>query len=198
MCLHYGVEVPKGEAGDAFLDAIGGYFEPDWSVNPHWTANYKTLPPHPITQGIEPFKIRDEWYYHMRFREGMEGVTPILTDVPPQETLSRPDGPHEGNPAVRKAIANGEPQHMAWAYERPNGSRGFGFTGAHFHWNWGHDEFRQLVLNAIAWSAGVEVPKDGVPVHSVTLAELEANQDDDKPAGYNPARIAAMLEEWNR
>jgi len=198
VCLHYGVEVPKGEAGDAFLDAIGGYFEPHWSVNPHWTANYKALPQHPITRGIEPFKIQDEWYYHMRFREGMEGVTPILTDLPPAESLSRPDGPHEGNPAVRKAIANGEPQHMAWAYERPNGSRGFGFTGAHFHWNWGNDEFRQLVLNAVVWSAGLDVPKEGVPVQPLTVADLEANQDEDKPADYNPARIAAMLKEWNR
>ena len=43
VCLHYGVEVPKGEAGDKFLDWIGGYFETDWSVNPHWTANFKEL-----------------------------------------------------------------------------------------------------------------------------------------------------------
>lgn len=198
VCLHYGVEVPKGEAGDAFLDAIGGYFEADWSVNPHWTANYDELPEHAIANGIEPFKIQDEWYYHMRFREGMQGVTPILTDLPPSETLSRPDGPHSGNPAVRKAIAKGEPQHMAWAFERPDGGRGFGFTGAHFHWNWGHDEFRQLVLNAIVWASGAEVPNGGVPVHSLSIADLEANQDEDKPADHNSARIAAMLEEWNR
>ncbi|MDQ3330358.1 MAG: DUF1080 domain-containing protein [Planctomycetota bacterium] len=198
VCLHYGVEVPKGEAGEAFLNTIGGYFEPDWSVNPHWVANYDELPQHPITRGIDPFKINDEWYYHMRFRDGIQGVTPILTDVPTSETLSRPDGPHSGNPAVRAAVAKGEPQHMAWAYEGPKGNRGFGFTGGHFHWNWGHDEFRQLVLNAIVWSAGLEVPKEGVPVDSVTVADLEANQDEPKPGDHNPARIEAMLKEWNR
>ena len=58
-----------------------------------------------------PFEIDDEWYYHMRFREGMEGVTPILTAIPPESTLSRPDGPHSGNPHVRKEA--GQPQHWA-------------------------------------------------------------------------------------
>ena len=37
-CIHYGVEVPEGPSGDAFVEWIGGYFEPFWSVNPHWTA----------------------------------------------------------------------------------------------------------------------------------------------------------------
>ena len=46
VCLHYGVEVPKGPAGEKFLEWIGGYFEMDWSVNPHWTANYSSLPDH--------------------------------------------------------------------------------------------------------------------------------------------------------
>ena len=36
VCIHYGVEVPKGESGDKFLDWIGGYFEAHWSVNPTW------------------------------------------------------------------------------------------------------------------------------------------------------------------
>ena len=40
VCIHYGVEVPKGPSGEKFLDWIGGYFEPNWSVNPHWTAKF--------------------------------------------------------------------------------------------------------------------------------------------------------------
>lgn len=198
VCIHYGVEVPKGPSGDAFLDWTGGYFEPDWSVNPHWDADYDELPKHPITRGVKPFKINDEWYYHMRFRDEMEGVTPILTDLPPDSTLSRPDGPHSGNPAVRKAIANKEPQHMAWATEREDGGRGFGFTGGHFHWNWGHDQFRKLMLNAIAWTAKAEVPEDGVPSKLVTVKDLMANQDDKVPDDFNPLGIQAMLDQWNK
>src|SRR5688500_5323230 len=33
VCIHYGVEVPKGKSGERFLDWIGGYFETNWSVN---------------------------------------------------------------------------------------------------------------------------------------------------------------------
>ncbi|MCA9165436.1 MAG: ThuA domain-containing protein, partial [Planctomycetales bacterium] len=172
-CLHYAVEVPKGEPGDAFLDWIGGYFETDWSVNPHWTAEFTALPEHPVTRGVHPFAINDEWYYHMRFRDDMKNVTPILTDLPGPDTLRRPDGPHSGNPAVRAAVLQRkEPQHVAWASERDNGQRGFGFTGGHDHWNWGEENFRKLVLNAIAWTAHIEIPKDGLSGRRIDLADL--------------------------
>jgi type 1 glutamine amidotransferase len=195
VCIHYGVEVPKGKSGNAFLDWTGGYFEAHWSVNPHWTAKYKKLPNHPIARGVKPFHIHDEWYYHMRFRE--EGVTPILTDLPPKSTLKRKDGAHSGNPFVRAEIAKGKSQHMAWATERKDGGRGFGFTGGHDHWNWGHNQFRKLMLNAIAWTAKVEVPKSGVQSKQLTAKDLMTNQDYKVPGNFNPLRIQKMLEEWN-
>lgn len=173
---HYGVEVPKGDPGEAWLAWTGGYFETFWSVNPHWDAAFTSFPDHPVTRGVKPFTIRDEWYYHMRFPEGMQGVTPLLTALPPKETLSRPDGPHSGNPHVRAAIARGEPQHVMWCIERPDGGRGFGFTGAHFHRNWGDPDFRKIVLNAIVWSAKAEVPPGGLET-TVTPEMLAANWD---------------------
>ncbi len=185
VCLHYGVEVPKGLAGEKFLEWIGGYFETDWSVNPHWTANFSSLPDHPITRGVKPFAINDEWYYHMRFPEGMQGVTPILSDLPPRDSLSRPDGSHSGNPHVRAAVAQGDRQHMAWAMERPDGGRGFGFTGGHVHWNWADPNFRKLVLNAIAWCAKAEVPSEGVSDAPKTLADMESNHDERPAARFD-------------
>jgi type 1 glutamine amidotransferase len=175
-CIHYACEPTKENGQKEFLDWIGGAFEINWSVNPHWDADFKELPNHPITRGVRPFKIRDEWYFHMRFREGMKGVTPILTAVPTPDTTKRNDGPHEGNPAVRAAVAKGEPQPVAWACERANGGRGFGFTGAHFHQNWGNDDFRKLVLNAILWVARAEVPAGGVQ-SKVTPEQLTQNLD---------------------
>ncbi len=186
VCLHYAVEVPKGKSGDLFLNWVGGYFEAHWSVNPHWTANFKQLPEHPITNGVKPFAINDEWYYHMRFRKGMKDVTPILTDLPPKNSLQRKDGTHSGNPYVRAAVLDRkEPQHVAWAASRPDGGRGFGFTGGHFHWNWGDPNFRKLVLNAIVWTANGEVPDQGVSETKVTLEDLEANQDYPQPGTFN-------------
>jgi type 1 glutamine amidotransferase len=198
VCIHYGVEVPKGKSGDAFLDWTGGYFETHWSVNPHWTANYKKLPDHPTSRGVKPFRINDEWYYHMRFREKMAGVTPILSDLPPKSTLRRKDGAHSGNKFVREAVAKGEPQHTAWATQRKDGGRGFGFTGGHFHWNWGHNQFRKLVLNAIVWTAKADVPKNGVESKPLTVKDLMANQDYDPPGNFNPARMQKILDDWNK
>jgi type 1 glutamine amidotransferase len=176
-CLHYGVEPTIAKGQKEFLDWIGGAFEIHWSVNPHWVADFKQLPDHPISRGVKPFQMNDEWYFNMRFREGMKGVTPILSAVPPTSTTNRNDGPHEGNPAMRQMVARGELQHVAWAAERPDGGRGFGFTGGHFHKNWGDDNMRKLVLNAILWTAKVEVPPNGVE-SKVTEEQLQANLDD--------------------
>ena len=178
-CLHYGVEVPKEKGGPEFLNWIGGYFEAHWSVNPHWTlAQTELAPGHPITRGVKPFDTNDEWYYHMRFREPPQGLTMILTAVPPDATRERPDGPHSNNPAVRGA--KGSREALAWAYERPEGGRGFGCTGAHFHANWENEDFRKLMLNALVWTAGLDVPADGVS--SVVSADDLAANLDDKPA----------------
>ncbi len=198
VCIHYGVEVPKGESGDRFLNWIGGYFETHWSVNPHWTAEFEKLADHPITRGVKPFTIRDEWYYHMRFRPEMKNVTPILSDLPPDESLSRRDGAHSGNPAVRKAVLEDkQPQHVAWAAEREDGGRGFGFTGGHFHWNWGNNDFRKLVCNAIIWAAKVEVPDSGVPMKNLSVDDLLANQDGKAPDNFDREKMKAQLEAWN-
>ncbi len=194
VCIHYGVEVPKGKSGEKFLEWIGGYFETNWSVNPHWTAKFEKFPDHPISRGVEPFEINDEWYYHMRFREGLKGVTPILTALPPAASLSRPDGTHSGNPHVRAAVLDRkEPQHMAWAAQREDGGRGFGFTGGHDHWNWGDPNFRTVMLNAIVWCAQGEVPEKGVQSPVVTLKDLEANQDYRPPANFNRESIRQKI-----
>jgi hypothetical protein len=176
VCIHYAVE-PKKEKGEKeFLDWIGGCFETDWSVNPTWKPEFKPMPAHAITRGVNLPHLTDEWYFHMRFRAGMNGVVPILSAVPPESTMSRPDGPHEGNPAVREAVKRGEAQVVAWAYERPDGGRGFGFTGGHFHRNWDNDDLRKLMLNAILWTAKVELPAGGVDC-KVTEDELKQNLD---------------------
>jgi type 1 glutamine amidotransferase len=189
VCLHYAVEVPKGKPGDAFLDWLGGYYESGYSTNPHWTAEIKSLPDHPITRGVHPFSIVDEWYYNIRFRPEMKGVTPIIVakpdDATRKGTSSSPRGPY---PHI--AAASGRDEVLAWAVERPDGGRGFGFTGGHFHKNWGNPDFRTLVLNAILWSAKLDVPSSGVQC-DVSDEELQKNLDP-KPAPK--AKAAAKKE----
>lgn len=197
--IHFAVEVPEGEPGSKFLDWIGGYFERWWSVNPHWTVkNMRLAEAHPITNGVEPFEINDEWYFNIRFRPGMRGVTPILQAVPPKESMKRPDGPASGNPYARAAVNRGDLQTMMWASERPNRGRGFGFTGGHVHWNWAHPEYRKLVLNAIAWIAGAEVPKEGIESGPLSLEDMLANQDFLPWGRYERAEVEMMLADWTK
>jgi putative membrane-bound dehydrogenase-like protein len=183
MCMHYAVEVPIGPVAKAFLNWIGGYYENDYSINPHWVAKSMLNKEHPISRGVKEFAIKDEWYYNMRFREKMDGVVSVLESVPDDEarsgTTSWPRGP-------KKHIVenSGRKETLLWATERPDGGRGVGFTGAHFHWNFGDPNFRRLVLNAVVWTAGLEVPESGVPDMEVTIADLEVNQDFEKPEGF--------------
>ena len=205
-CIHYGVETTKGPAGDHFLKWIGGYFEPYWSVNPVWNAEFQLLPQHPITQGVQPFAMLDEWYYHMRFREATSAlgrITPILSALPPAQTMRRlkpgvDSHPHHGNPNVAEAVLKRkEAQHVAWAYQRGedyNYGRGFGFTGAHFHENWASLDARRLVLNAIAWIAKVDIPEGGIPSREVTMEDLLKNQDFPKPENWqNRAKVEQKI-----
>jgi hypothetical protein len=181
MAIHYGVEVSKGKQGDAFLKWMGGYFEPYWSVNPFWTPDFKDIPEHETTRGVKPFSIRDEWYYHMRFVEGMKGVTPILAALPPLSTIQgegKKSDAHAGNPDAYKDVAAGKKQVMAWAYVRPDGGRGFGFTGLHLHSNLANDSMRTLLLNAVAWVSKLPVPANGVPNKPLSRSDLDALIDE--------------------
>ncbi len=198
VCLHYAVEVPTGDPGDNWLRWLGGYFETHWSVNPHWQAEFLNIPTHPITRGVKPFTINDEWYFHMRFPAGMQSVTPILSAIAPSSTMQRQDGPHSGNPAVRASVAKNSPQHVGWALNRPDGGRSFGFTGGHVHWNWAHDDFRKVVLNAICWCGHLPVPDDGVRSSTPNLTDLQANQDNKPGKGFRAEKVQRMLETFEK
>ncbi len=182
MAIHFGVEVNKGHAGENYTRWMGGYFETFWSVNPWWTPDFKEFPEHAITRGVKPFSIRDEWYYHMRYTPDMVGVTPILSAVPPLSTVRKEPSDRGGNAAVYEEVSAGKLQVMAWAYEREDGGRGFGFTGMHNHANLGDDNFRTVLLNGAAWVAKLEIPKEGVPSKKLDKDALEKLIDEGKQA----------------
>ena len=175
MCAHYGVEIPKDKGGKELMNWIGGYYETNWSCNPHWTADFKEIPKHPITRGVKPFSIRDEWYFNMRFRPSMEGVTPILVAKPDDKVRKGPYASPRG-PYDHIVAASGRSEAMMWCVERPDGGRGVGFTGGHYHRNWLNDDYRKVFLNALLWISKVEVPAEGV-VSQTNEQELLDNVD---------------------
>jgi len=160
-CLHYAVEVPADRGGPELLEWIGGYYERPYSQNPiNEVGVTQAAPGHAISRGWKSFAGRDEWYYKMRFRPDDRRVTPILTTMLPADAPNR--------------------ETIAWAVERADGGRGFGFTGGHFHANWGMEDFRRMVVNAILWTAKIEAPAGGARC-DVTPEELKQNLDE-KPA----------------
>ncbi len=181
VLIHYAIEPPEGPGAEAVWRWIGGNHERGWSINPDWAAKFTDFPDHPAARGLAPFTIYDEWYFHMRFVPDRKGITPILETRPQLSTLLRNDGPSSNNPAVRDSVLRGDRHAVAWAYERPGGGRGFGFTGAHHHRHYRDNNFRKAVLNGVAWAAGLEVPIGGVESAKPTWEEIAANQDYEKP-----------------
>jgi hypothetical protein len=172
---HYGVEVPKGDPGDAMHRWAGGYYEHQFSVNPMWSPEFNSFPLHPVTRGVKPFSVRDEWYFNMRWAPETKGVTHILVAKPSDQVRN---GPYVYPPGPYAHIQadKGRDETMMWVFERPDGGRGFGFTGGHRHLNWGNESFRKVVLNGLLWLAKVEVPKDGV-ASTVSDEDLKQNLD---------------------
>jgi len=188
-CAHYAVEVPAGAGGAEWKAWIGGYYETHFSCNPIWEAEFRELPVHPITRGVQPFRTRDEWYFNMSFRDNKEGVKDILVATPSDAVR---DGPYVSpkGPYPHIQAAKGRPETTLWAVERPDGGRGLGFTGGHFHLNWQNDDQRRLILNALVWLAKLEVPAGGVDSAPVSDVEIHENLDE-KPPRPAPASTAA-------
>ena len=141
-------------------------------------------PDHSVMHGVKPFKVTDEFYYKATFVGGDTGITPLLR-VPelPADPKALP-GP----------LAGPKDQITMWAYDRPptpqckTAGRSIGATFGHFYDNWKNDDYRKLVLNAIVWTAHVDVPKDGV--ESVWADDGEV----DRILGPTPAPVKSPLE----
>jgi putative heme-binding domain-containing protein len=161
VLIHWCTFAPKEKLGNRLLEWVGGYFDYESGPPPRgWYSKIQTAsttarpasPTHPICRGMTPFPLREEYYYHLRFRERDPRLIPVLTTPIPGER---------------------EDQIVAWAVERTGGGRGFGFTGGHFFDNWKSDNFRRMVLNAIVWTAHADVPAGGVRSEPPTEDQLE-------------------------
>ncbi len=192
--MHYAVH-PNAKQGRKYYQPwIGGAMESGWSVNPHWLADLKVDQEHEIGNGIpETVTCLDEFYYNMRFVNDRESVLDLVRATPTRENMRRYINlwNKHGVDGLNKE------QTLMWGYERPNGGRGVGFTGGHYHRNWALDGFRTVVLNAIVWTTGMKVPEGGVKSKSLTKEDLNANLDS-YDAGKMKVLDLPTLEEWQK
>ena len=150
VLIHFSTFAPDS-LSEKILDWAGGYFDWEEDGKKKWYSAIKTLDAevqlsnrsHPVLNGVAPFKMREEFYYNLRFNEADSRLKPLLSV-----------------PELGGRAANGNV--VGWAVERADGGRGFGTTCGHFYDNWKNDSFRRTILNAIAWTAKADVPVAGV------------------------------------
>ena len=147
-CLHWAMGSKPVEHIPAFTALFGGcHGGPDRKYQFLETQLRPAMDEHPITRGIAPITVHDEFYYALKWTDLKPGPRPLM-----------------------EAIIEEAPQTVAWAWDRPDGGRSFGFSGLHFHDHWKRAEYRRLVAQGVMWSAGVPVPEKGL---NVDLAEAD-------------------------
>ena len=162
VLLHQAVDFPLGPQTDQVQSWLGGVFLKDIGCRGHWDMDFSQFPDHPIMHGVKPFAAPgDGWLYNLHFAD--KGFVPLIAGQVPDKSRSSADAKKH----------NGRAEVIGWAYERPEGGRGFGFTGADLHKNWGAESQRKLVVNGILWSAKVAIPDGGAKVE---LDPAELNQ----------------------
>jgi len=153
VMLHQAVDFPD-EFGDQAIGWLGGVYLTGRSGRGHWDSKHVDFPEHPITRGVIPWEINDGWLNALVFVKGMQGITPLVWS----------GKEYQGS----RAGLDGDV--VGWAYERPSplaggSSRGrsFSFTGLDAHEAWARVGMRQMIVNGVLWTAGVEVPASGAP-----------------------------------
>jgi type 1 glutamine amidotransferase len=140
VVLHWGMGTVEAKNIAAFVKLFGGcHGGPD---RKHDTVDVTARipdPRHPICRGIADFEVRDEFYYRLKFVQPISSIIPLV-----------------------QADIEGKRETVAWAWERGDGGRSFGFSGLHFHQNWRLEPYRRLAVQAVLWTMRLPAPESGV------------------------------------
>jgi hypothetical protein len=136
VALHWAMGTRAVEPIEPFVKLFGGcHGGPDRKYQVVETELRRAEPAHPIAAGIAPFQVREEFYYRLKFAKATPGIQPVM-----------------------QAVIDGKPETVAWAWERADGGRSFGFSGLHFHDNWQRPEYPRLLTQAVLWTLRLDAP----------------------------------------
>jgi len=142
VVLHWAMGTREAEPIENFVKLAGGcHGGPDRKYAVVETKLEADDAKHPILAGIGTFTAKDEFYYRLKLAPAETRVTPLL-----------------------HATIDGKKEMVAWAWDRPDKGRSFGFTGMHFHANWRLPEYRRLVSQGVLWTLKMPIPRDGLAV----------------------------------
>ena len=190
MFMHYGVD-PCDEAESSLKSWTGAVYKDKFSTNPHWLLESQ-LQKHPINRGVKKYTIQDEWYVNMDFESEVQVgyERPNVAAQVYSVMHGQKDGCDRLNKKLKRSATPAE-LTVFWAKESKEGTRGAGITGAHFHKNWAHDDFRKQVMNAIVWTAKLPVKPSGVVSPPITEQQINLNLDKRKRGGLQKITLAS-------
>jgi type 1 glutamine amidotransferase len=162
VALHWSVGAISGEYIDGQLNLLGATRGGPQRKYVESLGNYHRVDPkHPILTGVPDFTAFDEHYYRLDRRNDIQ---PLLT-----------------------VNIDGNDEMVAWAWERPDHGRSFGFVGLHFHANWQLPVYRRFVVQGVRWSLKLPIPEGGVNT-DIDPKTLELNGKLPPPAGPTPPK----------
>lgn len=172
MVLHWGITTTNQKATQYYLSWFGSSSMSGYTRNPlgYWAVKpIEAAKNHPILRGVGPFNYKDEIFSRMVVNPGDPYRTDLLTGT------------------IEKSNQGAsEPLGIATAYDK-NGARGVLWGGMDYHSALKNENYRRFVLNAILWTAGIDVPKGGV---KSTARQLQLSPDNPdnfdrlKPEGF--------------
>ena len=169
VMIHQAVDFPA-EFENTGKKWLGGVYLKEGSGRGHWPSTHVDFPDHPVSRGVEPWKVNDGWLNKIAFVDKMAGVTPLVWS----------GKEYEGSRSGR------EPDVVGWVFERTGGGRSFCFTGLDAHSAWSLPGMRKLVVNGVLWSAGVKIPVGGAAceIDEQVLTDMQT------PREPKPAKLA--------
>jgi len=165
MVLHWGITTTNQKATQYYLSWFGSASLSGYTRNPlgYWAVSpIEAAKNHPILRGVGPFNYKDEIFSRMVVNPGDPYRTDLLTGT-----------------IEKSNQGNSEPLGIATAYDK-NGARGVLWGGMDYHSALKNENYRRFVLNAILWTAGIDVPKGGV---KSTARQLQLSED--KPDNFD-------------
>ena len=182
MILHWGVHVNNEQnptARDYYLKWFGQTAMEGYTQNPlgFWIVTpIESARKHPILSGVHRWIYKDEIFSRLVVNPGDPYRTDLLIGESPETNQSEAGSP----PGVIG------PRGIASAYEKGK-TRGILWGGMDFHSALLNENYLRFVLNAITWTAGIEVPAGGVKTTAKQLQLAPINKTYDntkKPDGY--------------
>ena len=175
VCVHYATGLRAEDVADdgdhPLLHWMGGYFATRCKHHQSIAKIYSEalITPsdeeHPLKRGWKAFQVNDEPYINNYF--GKDGNRLAVSVTPIAVSMLPPEKPQK--------------EIVAWATTRADGGRGFGIVMPHFYRNWRQDDLRKLIMNAVVWTAGLDVPADGVRTEAPDLARYAPESVEPRP-----------------